>query len=210
MYSTVISCVIVIGTLSEFFDSYMGVKQGEPLSTLLFIFFVNDMSSYLQTDSLDYLSIDELQIYILLFADDTVLFSYTKPGLQILLHKLHTYCNEWGITVNTDKTICMVFKKCNRVEQFDMFYNNNNRLTVVQKFTYLVVTLSSNGLFYQAQKALANQSLKSLFALNSIFDTVALETTDKIKRFDSLVAPILNYSSEVCFFYDANDVETSI
>lgn len=87
-----------------------------------------------------------------------------------------------------------------------MFYNNN-RLTVVQKFTYLGVTLSSNGLFYQAQKALANQSLKSLFALNSIFDTVALETTDKIKLFDSLVAPILNYSSEVWGFHDANDVE---
>jgi len=71
----------------------------------------------------------------------------------------------------------------------------------------LGVTLSSNGLFYQAQKALANQSLKSLFALNSIFDTVALETTDKIKLFDSLVAPILNYSPEVWGFHDANDVE---
>jgi len=71
MYSTVNSCVRVNGTLSEFFDSYMGVKQGEPLSPLLFIFFVNDMSLYFQIDSLDYLSIDELQIYILLFADDT-------------------------------------------------------------------------------------------------------------------------------------------
>ena len=67
MYSTLKSCVRVNGTLSELFDSYMGVKQGDPLSPLLFIFFVNDMSSYLQTDSLDYLSIDELQIYILLF-----------------------------------------------------------------------------------------------------------------------------------------------
>ena len=85
------------------------------------IFFVNDMSSYLQTDSIVYLSIDELQIYIVMFADGTVLFSYTKPGLQILLNKLHTCCNEWGITVNTDKTVCMVFKKCNRVEEFDMF-----------------------------------------------------------------------------------------
>ena len=134
MYCTVKSCVRVNGMLSEFFDSYMGVKRGEPLSPLLFIFFVNDMSLYLQTDSLDYLSKYELQLYIVLFADDTVLFSYTKPGLQILLNKLYTYCNEWGITVNTDTIICMVFKKCNRVEQFDMFYNNN-RLTVVQKFT---------------------------------------------------------------------------
>ena len=58
------------------------------------------------------------------------------------------------------------------------------------------VTLSYNGL--------ANQSLKSLFGLNSIFDIVALETTDKIKLFDSLV---LNYFSEVWGFHDANDVE---
>ena len=69
------------------------------------------------------------------------------------------------------------------------------------------VTLSSTGLFYQAQKALAYQSLTSLFALNSIFDNVALETTYKIKLFDSLVTPILNYSSEVWGFHDANDVE---
>ena len=130
MYSTVKSCVRVNGTLSEFFDSYMGFKQGEPFSPLLFIFFVNDMYSYLQTHSLDYLSVDELQIYILLFADDTVLFSYTEAWFTdcILLNKLHTYCNEWGITVNIDTTICMVFKKCNRVEQFDMFYNNNRQL----------------------------------------------------------------------------------
>jgi len=37
--------------------------------------------------------------------------------------------------VNTDKTVYMVFKKCNRVEQCDMFCNNT-RLTDVQKFTY--------------------------------------------------------------------------
>jgi len=78
-------------------------------------------------------------------------------------------------SVNTDGIVCMLFKKCNRVQQFTMF--NTTRLTVVQKFTYLGVTLSSNGLFYHAQKALANQSLKSLFSLISIFGTVALETT---------------------------------
>ena len=71
MYRTVQSCVRVNGTLSEFCDSYMGVKQGEHLSTLLFIFFVNDMSLYFQTEPLDYLSIDEFQIYILLFGNDT-------------------------------------------------------------------------------------------------------------------------------------------
>ena len=58
------------------------------------------MSSYLQTDSLDYLSIDELQIYILLFADDTVLFSYTKPGLQIRLSTYKTGSHSYTIMLN--------------------------------------------------------------------------------------------------------------
>ena len=76
--------------------------------------------------------------------DDSVLCSYTKPSLQILLNKSHTQCNEWGATVNTDKTVYMVFKKCNRVEQCDMFCNNT-RLTDVQKFTYF----GCNSQFYR-------------------------------------------------------------
>ncbi len=70
----------------------MGVKQGEPLSPLLFIFFINDMYTQLQADQLDSFTIDELQLYLLLFADDTVLFSYSKQGLQSLLNNLHVYC----------------------------------------------------------------------------------------------------------------------
>jgi len=38
MYSTVKSCVRVNGTLSEFLDSYMGVKQGEPFISITFDF----------------------------------------------------------------------------------------------------------------------------------------------------------------------------
>ena len=97
IYKSVKSCVKVKGSLSEFFDSYMGVKQGEPLSPLLFIFFINDMSTYLHDNTADLVTIEELQIFLLLFADDTVIFSYTKEGLQILLNKLYEYCSKWGM-----------------------------------------------------------------------------------------------------------------
>lgn len=92
MYSCVKSCVKANGSLSECFDSYMGVKQGEPLSPLLFIFFVNDMYENIQNVNNDVFTLDELQIYLLLFADDTVLFSYSKEGLQLLLNQLYDYC----------------------------------------------------------------------------------------------------------------------
>ena len=58
-----------------------------------------------------FFSNNDIQLFMLLFADDTVLFSYTIEGLQALLDKLKTYCDEWGIQVSIDKTVAMVFKK---------------------------------------------------------------------------------------------------
>ena len=50
-------------------------------------------------------------IFLLLFDDDTVLFSETPEGLQLLLDKLCGYCCKWCITVNADKTVTMTFKQ---------------------------------------------------------------------------------------------------
>ena len=78
-------------------------------------------------------------IFLLLFADDTVLFSYTKEGLQSLLYKLHRYCDKWGISANLDKTVEMVCKKSRNVENVELIYDNHV-LKQVNKFTYLGVT----------------------------------------------------------------------
>ena len=53
---------------------------------------------------------NDLKIFILLFADDTVLISYTPHGLQNLIGQSQAYCTKWGITLNTDKKVVMVFK----------------------------------------------------------------------------------------------------
>ena len=71
----------------------------------------------------NYITLNELQIFLLLFADDTVLFSETPEGLQLLLDKLHTYCSKWGITVNVDKTVAMIFKQGNRIDTHDFYYD---------------------------------------------------------------------------------------
>ena len=154
----------------------------------------------------DAFTLNDLKIFVLLFADDTALISYTPHGLQKLIDQLQAYCTKWGITVNTDKTVVMVFKQGNRVENIDMYYNGK-RLHVVAKFTYLGVTLSSNGSFYQAQKSLADQGSWALFSLFTVFYKVELDITDKIKLFDSMICPILNYGSEIWGFHKSPYVE---
>ena len=85
-------------------------------------------------------------------------------------------------------------------------YYNCKRLNVVAKFTYLGVTISSNGSFYQAQKSLADQGSRALFSLFALFDKVEFDITDKIKLFDSMICPILNYGSEIWGFHKSPDV----
>ena len=206
IYKSVKSCVKVNGHLTDYFESYMGVKQGEPLSPLMFILFLNDISSAINDNHIDSLSLDEIQIFMLLFADDTVIFSYSKEGLQILLNNLHDYCTEWGISVNIDKTVVMVFKSGNRPTSVDLFYGNDI-LKNVSSFTYLGVTLTANGKFYQTQKALATQANKALFSLNSLFEKVSLNVTEKLKLFDTMILPVLTYGSEVWGFHAAPDIE---
>ena len=49
-----------------------------------------------------------MQIFLLLFADDIALIA--SNGLQKQINKLESYCDEWKMTVNTEKTKVIVFK----------------------------------------------------------------------------------------------------
>ena len=114
IYNSVKVCLKSLGKTSECFDSLVGVKQGEPISPLLFILFLNDLSTELDIDTntgnVNDELIDLFQTFMLLFADDTVLLSESLSELQILLNKLSNYCTKWNIFVNTDKTKAMLFK----------------------------------------------------------------------------------------------------
>ena len=60
------------------------------------------------------ITIEQLSIYILLFADDAVILSETAECLQPSLDKLQSYYLKWKLTVNILKTKIAVFHKGGR------------------------------------------------------------------------------------------------
>ena len=104
IYSEVKLCVKNINTFSDFFNSDVGLLQGEVLSPFLFSLFINDIEMHLQQTLNASLSLEQLSIYLLLFADDAVIFSETIEGLQSSLNHLEEYCRKWNLEVNVDKT----------------------------------------------------------------------------------------------------------
>ena len=70
------------------------------MSPILFFLFINDIESSLQVNAFEGITLDEITIYLLLFADDAVIISDSKEGLKKSLTQLESYCKKWKLTVN--------------------------------------------------------------------------------------------------------------
>ena len=135
MYSVVKSCVRHRSAYSRFFHSYIGLKQGDPCSPILFMLFINDIVQDIKADSNDIFTVDDMQLFLLLYCDDAVVFAKSPEVLQSMLYDIETYCIQWGLKINTKKTKAMIFEK-GRHSHFD-FYINNTKPELVTSFKYL-------------------------------------------------------------------------
>ena len=206
MYATVRSIIKHNHQLSNTITSNLGVKQGDPSSSLLFMMFVNDIVTSINTDLDGIFSIGELKLFIILFADDQVLFSTSPTTLQTMLNDIETYCNVCGLKINVAKSKVLIFEKSIEPTLYD-FYLYNEKLEIVTSFKYLGVYFFKNGNWHRTQKCIAEHASKAMHRLFSIFHKYEFKPSEKCKLFDCLVLPVLNYSSEIWGLYDAKDIE---
>ena len=66
--------------------------------------YINDLEKELIQKGAEGIYIGMLKLYLLLYADDIVIFSNTSEGLQKGLDIPNDYCQKWKLTVNIDKT----------------------------------------------------------------------------------------------------------
>ena len=82
-----------------------------PLSALLFVFFINDIvQKVASNDDQNSISLHDVNQFMLLYADDAVLFGKSPQLLQQMLNNLHEYSISWDLNVNTEKTKIMIFE----------------------------------------------------------------------------------------------------
>ena len=167
MYTVVKSCIRYHSCRSRFLNSHVGLKQWDPSSPLLFMMFINDIVQNINDDFNEIFSFQELRLFILLYADDAVLFAKSPKVLQSFLHDLEIYCLTWGLKINTSKTKAMIFEK-GRHTYYD-FYLNNVKLELVTSFKYLGIHFFKNGYWYRTQKRLAKHASFALHILLSVF-----------------------------------------
>ena len=146
------------------------------------------------------LSIDEINIILLLFAGDMVLIGYSPEDLQNSLNRLHMYCSEWGLTVNTSKTKIVVFRKRGNVKPDESETYNGEQIVVVRDFNCLGVVFNYTGSFISNQGVLARKGLKTLNVLLSNTRKCNFNLKTLCQLFDSCIGSILSYGCEVWDF----------
>ena len=94
MYHNIRSRVKYNNCLSDSFSCQLGVRQGECLSPFLFAIYVNDIKNEFISKGANDIDIDVLKIFLLLYADDIVIFAESADDLQSGLDILYNYCQK--------------------------------------------------------------------------------------------------------------------
>jgi hypothetical protein len=212
MYRKAKSCVKTANGLSDFFVSNIGLRQGENLSPVLYCIFINDLKEFLSTNVTGLTLPHELansflfddveafvHLYLLLYADDTVILSESPQNMQKCLNLLKSYCNIWGLNINVKKTKVLVFSR-GKIRNIPQFSFGEEKVDVVFDYKYLGVVFNYNNSFSKAIKERCILANRAMFLLLKRCRQACLPLDIQIDLFQKCIHPILLYGCEVWGF----------
>ncbi len=115
-------------------------------------------------------------------------------------HSLHSFCDRWGLTVNSKKTVCMILQRGNNihVSKTISFTYNNKKLDVCNSVKYLGIDISCNGSY---TRAIHNRIAKTQRAANMCKQAFATTGNVNVKLaltiFDRQIIPVLTYGCAI-------------
>ena len=105
MYNDISSCVINNGYTSQYFKLKCGIRQGCPLSALIFIMCAETLTSAIKkNDNIKGVFINGVEIKSTQLADDTTLFLKDIRSLHLTLNTLFMFNKSSGLVLNYSKT----------------------------------------------------------------------------------------------------------
>lgn len=108
IYSNISSCVLNNGHASHFFPLTRGVRQGCPLSGLLFVIGLDLLARAIKThDRINGIIIGNHEVKTTMYADDTTVFLRDTESISHLLKLLDQFKTVSGLEVNASKTEAM-------------------------------------------------------------------------------------------------------
>jgi len=168
-----------------------GVRQGYPLSPVLFNLYLNEIIRIWLQKIKTSKYFKELIFNTLLFADDQFIISDTEDKLQKAVYLIYNISKEYNLEIDTKKTKLFGFVGTDHLRTKIII--NDETLEQVSQFTYQGYSISnqfSNDVVFKLAKFL--QLIGTI--KRTIFKKVRTETILKI--YNTLILPTFLYGSE--------------
>ena len=175
-------------------NSNLGLKQGCPLSPILFNLYIDDIE-YIFDEQCDPIEFQRIHLNHFLYADDLVIISSTEEGLQKSLDNLYSYSMKKSLSISIKKSKTMIFNLTGKfVKKY--FTVNGKPLEPVHSFCYLGFDFKASGSVKHAANVLhdkANKAMRPLFLAVAKFN-IPVKTS--IHLFHTYISPIVLYNVE--------------
>ena len=187
MYNDISSCVINNGYTSRYFKLKCGIRQGCPLSALLFIIAAETLACSIRKNiNIRGIQLGTSEVKVSQLADDTTVFLKDIQSLQTALNTLFMFHQSSGLKLNYAKTEVLGFNHC--------YGNKSNpfNLTWVKERVYALGTW-----FYKDLNQCVTKNhearLKSFQSILKTWKSRYLTIFGKITVIKSLALAKLNY-----------------
>ena len=202
MYESVRMQVRMRGKLGCAFESGVGVKQGCPLSPLLFGILVDRLEPFLERHCPGAgAQLAPVFVRALLYADDVVIASETAEGLRSMLQALEVFCRANSLFVNTTKSEVVIYGRrwiSSAMPGEHVFPFNGAPLPIKTSYLYLGLRFEDGQPCRSHIRTAVDKAKKAMHALIGKSRGQGLHSVDLLCHlFDALVKPILCYGCEV-------------
>ena len=206
------------GGQSELQPYKRGVRQGDPLSPILFDIFIDDLlSAELHNEGVTIwrkrpiadgwaIEREKVKMGALLFADDIVLMAKSEEKLRNLCERVSKWCDTWGMEVNASKCGVMKIQKSRPSNDDGLEDNNQHKLRVqlqgqqvpnVDEYTYLGVVITPDLSEEKMIKHRLRVTKQKIREYSKLIKSPMVSLEAKAMCLKSIIIPTLVYGGEI-------------
>jgi hypothetical protein len=192
----------------EWFETTKGVRQGCPLSPLLFTIYVADVDEMLKKAQAGGVVVGREKVWSLAFADDMVIVAKSEREMKEMMRNLEKYVRKKKLEVNVEKTKMMVFSKRKRKNEESEWKWEESKIERVSEFKYLGYTFNERATVRAQVREVVRKANKVVGCVWGIGERMwGGEFGRRMMMFESMVESVLMYGAEIWGWKEREEVE---